>query len=60
MNNAGPLRPDLMKTLEVVTGGPDVRCVGIQPRVVPPEDEGGYTAWHRDMQDNQSGESSSG
>ena len=49
-----------MKTLEVVTGGPDVRCVGIQPRVVPPEDEGGYTAWHRDMQDNQSGESSSG
>ena len=40
--------------LEAVTGGPDVRCVGIQPRIVPPEDEGGYTAWHRDMADNQS------
>jgi hypothetical protein len=37
--------PELLKVLQAVTGGPDVRCVGIQPRIVPPEDEGGYTAW---------------
>ena len=46
--------PELLEVLGAITGGPDVRCIGIQPRVVPPEDEGGYTAWHRDMQDNQS------
>lgn len=46
--------PELLDVLAAVTGGPDVRCIGIQPRVVPPEDEGGYTAWHRDMKDNQS------
>ena len=41
----------LMEVLEAITGGKDVRCIGIQPRTVPPDGEGGYTAWHRDMND---------
>jgi hypothetical protein len=24
-----------------------LRCIGIQPRTVPPDGEGGYTTWHR-------------
>jgi hypothetical protein len=39
--------PRLVSVLEQVVG-PDVRLVGIQPRTVPPEDNQGYTAWHRD------------
>jgi hypothetical protein len=43
--------PSLMEVLRAVCGGDDIRCVHIQPRTVPPDDEGGYTSWHRDMQD---------
>ena len=39
--------PRLVSVLEQIVG-PDVRLVGIQPRTVPPEDNQGYTAWHRD------------
>lgn len=35
-------------------GGMPLRCIGVQPRTVPPDGGGGYTTWHRDMQDNQS------
>ena len=33
--------------LKEVLGG-DIRMRGVQPRTFPPEDQGGYTAWHRD------------
>lgn len=36
--------PKLMPVLEKIVG-PDVRLVGVQPRTVPPEREGGYTSW---------------
>ena len=41
--------PKLMEVLDAICGGAgdEVRCVGIQPRTVPPDDEGGYIAWHR-------------
>ena len=41
--------PKLMEVLDAICGGAgdEVRCVGIQPRTVPPDGEGGYTAWHR-------------
>ena len=43
--------PKLMEVLEAICGGTNIRCIHIQPRTVPPEDEGGYTSWHRDMSD---------
>ena len=36
-----------METLDAILGGDNIRCIHIQPRTVPPEDEGGYTSWHR-------------
>jgi hypothetical protein len=39
--------PKLLAVLEKIVGE-DVICVGVQPRTVPPEDEGGYTTWHND------------
>ena len=39
--------PKLMAVLERIIGD-DVIMVGMQPRTVPPEDEGGYTTWHYD------------
>jgi hypothetical protein len=39
--------PRLVQILEQIIG-PDVRLVGIQPRTVPPEQNQGYTTWHRD------------
>ena len=39
--------PPLMETLDAILGGDNIRCIHIQPRTVPPEDEGGYTSWHR-------------
>jgi ectoine hydroxylase-related dioxygenase (phytanoyl-CoA dioxygenase family) len=43
--------PPLLEVIGAICGGDDLRCIHIQPRTVPPEDEGGYTSWHRDMQD---------
>ncbi len=43
--------PPLMEVLGAICGGDSIRCIHIQPRTVPPEDEGGYTSWHRDMSD---------
>ena len=45
--------PPLLEVLGAICGGEaaDLRCIHIQPRTVPPEDEGGYTSWHRDMGD---------
>ena len=34
----------LVPVLEKIVG-PEVRLVGVQPRTVPPESEGGYTSW---------------
>ena len=39
--------PRLVPVLEQVIG-PEVQLVGIQPRTVPPEENLGYTTWHRD------------
>ena len=38
--------PKLMAVLRRIVGE-DVALVGVQPRTVPPEDEGGYTSWVR-------------
>ena len=38
--------PRLVPVLEEIVG-PDVQLVGIQPRTVPPEQNQGYTSWHR-------------
>lgn len=39
--------PKLLGILQKIIGE-DVVCVGVQPRTVPPENEGGYTTWHND------------
>ena len=39
--------PKLMAVLRRIVGE-DVALVGVQPRTVPPEDEGGYTSWVRE------------
>ena len=37
-----------VETEEAVVGADmPLRCIGIQPRTVPPDGEGGYTTWHR-------------
>ena len=36
--------PKLMAVIDRIIG-PDAILVGMQPRTVPPEDEGGYTSW---------------
>lgn len=39
--------PKLMAVLKQIIGD-DAMMVGMQPRTVPPEEEGGYTTWHYD------------
>ena len=39
--------PKLMAVLDKIVGE-DAILAGMQPRTVPPEDEGGYTSWHND------------